>query len=119
MAHDGLEVLLGQAGLAGQAGKHVRQQIVDRACTLHHVHWSGCAEVREGGGGDTVRGLTFRSGRGGTGGHSVNRGGEGMHEHRGDFGWGKGGHTVRRVRVEGGMGEGVCGGGGGGGGFDI
>ena len=34
VAHDGLEVLWGQAGLAGQAGQHVWQQVVDGACTL-------------------------------------------------------------------------------------
>jgi len=34
VAHDGLEVLPGEAGLAGQAGQHVWQQVVDGACTL-------------------------------------------------------------------------------------
>ena len=34
VAHDGLEVLRGEAGLAGQAGQHVWQQVVDGACTL-------------------------------------------------------------------------------------
>lgn len=39
VAHDGLELLPRQAGLTGQAGKHVWQQVVDRACALHHL---GC-----------------------------------------------------------------------------
>ena len=34
VAHDGLELLLGQPSLTRQAGQHVRQQIVDRACPL-------------------------------------------------------------------------------------
>ena len=41
VAHDGLEVLWGQAGLAGQAGQHVWQQVVDGACTLHHKEKKG------------------------------------------------------------------------------
>ena len=36
VAHDGLELLLKQAGLAGQAGQHVWQQVVDGAGPLHH-----------------------------------------------------------------------------------
>ena len=41
VAHDGLEVLRGQAGLAGQAGQHVRQQVVDGACTLKEKERKG------------------------------------------------------------------------------
>ena len=60
VAHDGLELLPGQAGLTGQVRKHVWQQVVDRACTLHHVHLVGTRWVGVGWGG--------RGGGGGRGG---------------------------------------------------